>query len=92
MGLLGMRKEKFVNKREERKRIEEVLRESASVQTWQDKPYTAVKVIVRQEGERLWAYGFAKVQYPDEWDGKYGIELALSKAIAKLSKAIINEV
>lgn len=81
-----------MNKREERKRIEEVLRESASVQTWQDKPYTAVKVIVRHHGETLWAYGFAKIQYPDEWDGKYGIELATAKAFAKLSKAIVNKV
>ena len=81
-----------MNKREERKQIEEILRESASVQTWQDKPYTAVKVVVYHEGESLWAYGFAKIQYPDEWDAAYGIELALSKAIAKLSKAIANEV
>ena len=86
-----------MNKRQKRKEVEEVLRESMRTQVWQDKPYTAVKVVVvevTEEGDigRLrWAYGFSKVRHPDEWDARYGMELAVDKAVAKIAKEIASE-
>ena len=86
-----------MNKRQKRKDVEEVLRESMQTQVWQDKPYTAVKVVVVEfeevaAGRLRWAYGFSKVTYPDKWDARYGMELAVDKAVAKIAKEIMNEI
>lgn len=84
-----------MNKRGRRKEVEKALRGSMQTQVWQDKPYTAVKVVVVEEvgtARRLrWAYGFSKVRHPDEWDARYGIELAVDKAVAKIAKDIVGE-
>ena len=86
-----------MSKRGRRKEVEKALREAMQTQVWQDKPYTAVKVVVGEleevaAGRLRWAYGFSKVTYPDKWDARYGMELAVDKAIAKIAKEITNEI
>jgi len=77
------------NKREVRRRIEEQL-EIVEHAIWQDKPYTAVKMIAKFNGAQYERYGFTKVCYPDRWSATYGIELATDKVKSKISKAIMN--
>ncbi len=35
--------------------------------------------------------GFAKVCYPDRWDENEGLAIALAKAVADISKQIVND-
>lgn len=86
------------SKREERRLIAQEL-EIVSVETWQEKPYTAVKVKAKYELaagmkrkiQRYEAVGFAKVSWPDDWDPDYGETLAEAKAVAKICKRIQND-
>ena len=56
---------------------------------WQKQPYTMVVVEIYGE-EAYDDFAFAKVQYPDEWDADYGVELATRKACAAIAKRILN--
>jgi len=71
------------------KKIESELQVISTV-VWQDKPYTAAKIIAASpDGTLHHAYGFSKVQYPDKWDAAFGKDLAIKKALAKIAKRII---
>lgn len=69
--------------------------ESLDVDIWQKCPNTAVEVIYQQVGgpvpQRYYAYGFAKVQYPDKWDANKGIDLAVRKALASITRQIVKD-
>jgi len=52
---------------------------------WQDRPSTAVMVIVHYPVED-YAYGFSKANWPDKWDEMRGYNLAVEKAIGKLAR------
>ena len=57
-------------------------------EVWQSCPNTAVKIWAEWRGCQYVAIGFAKVCWPDIWNAEYGVNLAHSKAIAKISKFI----
>lgn len=57
---------------------------------WQKRPNTAVRVTTHFEKVRYTELGFTKVNYPDEWDAVYGVGLAVRKAIADISRQIVN--
>jgi len=81
-----------MNTRARRAAIEAILSSNVvSNETWQKRPYTAVRITtIGLDGREYTDAGFAKVNYPDRWDADYGIELATRKAIAAISKAIVN--
>lgn len=94
------RKGRVSKKKEERERIINSLWIS-NMQVWQDRPYTAVKVVVYIEipddpydmdgvigYATADAIGFCKVCWPDKWDAEYGIDLAKRKALVKIAKAL----
>ena len=59
------------------------------VEVWQKRPNTAVKVIVRlPEYPIEMSYGFAKVRWPDKWNAKHGVEVAVRKALESIAKRI----
>jgi len=64
--------------------------DEVAYEVWQDCPCTAAKVLVQIEPDGIWhwSYGFAKVNWPDDWDADYGRDLAIRKAIAKLAKRL----
>lgn len=64
----------------------------ASVEVWQDKPYTAVKIIgwFGPDGVHHDAVGFSKVRFPDTWDADKGVEIATRKAIGKIVESIVD--
>lgn len=74
-----------------RKELMEDIVATATVGLWQDQPYTAARLCVTHESKEYTAFGFAKVSHPDEWDAKYGKDLAVRKAAAKIAKAILAE-
>jgi hypothetical protein len=49
---------------------------------WQQRPYTAVNLTYR--GHQ--AFGFSKVNWPDDWDEEEGVLLSLRKAAARIWK------
>lgn len=55
--------------------------------SWIEKPNIAVQLFPTGKPHQ-YTYGWAKVNWPDEWDYVYGLELALRKAAAKLVKTI----
>ncbi len=55
----------------------------------QDRPYTAVKITAVFEHEEHEAIGFTKVNWPDKWNAEYGIDMAIDKATAKITKRIL---
>ena len=61
-----------------------------SLEVWQNRPYTAVKLTTKYDGLEYTEVGFAKAHWPDKWDADFGIELATRKVIASISKAIVN--
>lgn len=66
-----------------------VLRDNiVDCEVWQKKPYTAARVIVRLDGKLYTDVGFCKVKYPDEWDEKYGVDLATNKALAGVDRQV----
>ena len=61
----------------------------AGYDTWQECPYTAIRLEVLEEGREKnphVIYGFAKANWPDKWSAEFGENLALEKAVAKLAK------
>ena len=73
--------------RQHRKQIEEDLH-IVHTETWQDKPWTAVKVVAMWQNQEFMAHGFTKVRWPDQWDPGKGVELATAKAVGKIVKMI----
>jgi len=60
------------------------------IEVWQKRPNTAAKVIVRMpEYPISVSYGFSKVCWPDIWNAKRGVKLAVRKALADIAKAIV---
>ena len=62
-----------------------------SVDVWQQRPSTAVKVEGLYKDNYISAYGFSKVCWPDTWDAGHGIDLAVRKAIAYLARELSGE-
>jgi len=62
----------------------------AWVTTWiQKKPYTAAAIAATlpldsDDGHVFTAAGFSKVCYPDKWNARYGVELAVKRAAADI--------
>lgn len=83
-----------MNKREQRRQIEKDLTANVvSTEVWQKKPYTAVKMETHYScsAEITYVeYGFTKVCWPDAWDAEYGVEPAVRKAIADVSRRIMD--
>ena len=57
----------------------------------QERPYTAIELIVWMKEKQYHANGFSKVCYPDQWDAKHGKQLALRRAAASIAKQILSE-
>ena len=55
---------------------------------WQQRPNTAVKITVLYKDRYVSAYSFSKPSWPDIWNPAYGIDLAIKKAIAYLSREL----
>jgi len=60
-----------------------------SIEIWQQKPRTDVKVCVNWRGIQFCEVGFASLNYKDTWDAEYGIKMAVHKAIAAIAKRIM---
>ena len=59
-----------------------------SIEVWQQKPRTDVKVCVNWRGIKFCDVGFASMNYKDTWDAEYGVRMAIRKAIAGIAKQI----
>jgi len=94
--------EENMKAKEEREKLMEDLRNSlncgdgGSLTYFQKRPYTMVKVVLlfNQENQYhvklLSGLGFTKVNYPDTWNPKYGLELATTKALKHIVKQILK--
>jgi len=78
-----------VNTKQARAKIEEHIK-VVSQEVWQDKPYTAVRIIAKVDDVEFDVVGFAKIQWPDTWDAAYGVRMASDKAVAKITKEVLN--
>jgi len=66
--------------------------EAVSVGVWQKRPYTAARVrVALAETPVMWALGFAKVRYPDEWDAERGIDFAVRKALGEVARRLAEQ-
>lgn len=80
-----------MNKRAFRKKVVERLFENTwRVVVYQKRPNTFVRVFTKFGSAEYKGMGFSKVCIPDEWDAPYGIGLAKKKAIADISREIVN--
>ena len=78
-------------KRERRAQIRSVLEDQVvEHQFIQQQPYTALELRLDMPNEpSLFGKGFAKVQYPDQWDPEYGYKLAYNKAMADIIRQVM---
>ena len=81
-----------MSKKRRRQVVESLTENIESLIVWQKRPNTAVRVTTHFEKVRYTELGFTKVNYPDKWDEAYGIGLAVRKAIADISRQIVNGV
>lgn len=56
----------------------------------QEKPYTAIEMVIGIRGETYLAHGFSKVKWPDNWDEEFGYNLACQKAASKIVKQLFE--
>ena len=73
-----------------RKQIEQELHETGN-EVWQDKPFAAVSLTATYANKEYTAIGFSKVCWPDWWNRARGIQIARGKALAKISRQIVDE-
>ena len=57
-------------------------------EVWQDRPYTAVKVLARWGEDEFEAIGFCKVCWPDWWLKSRGEQIARGRALDKIARQI----
>lgn len=85
-----------MNKKEIQQRLCELYEsgsENIIVECWQDQPNTAVRVRITSwlpSHPTEEACGFAKVQWPDEFDAERGKDLAVRKALAKIARKLAD--
>lgn len=88
-----------MNMNEKRRQLVRYLRQKiVEVRNYQDRPWTMVVVRVDVSGlvaenatfKIREAFGFSKVCRPDKWDAAYGTGMALTKALNKLAKELIQ--
>lgn len=81
-----------MNKQDFIKRIVEMFEsgiEGIQIETWQQRPYTAVKLTYQLDVDHKWStFGFSKVNWPDDWDEGEGVYLCLRKAAAQMWREI----
>jgi hypothetical protein len=59
-----------------------------SNEVWQSRPNTAVKVTAHHKGKTYSQVGFSKVNWPDWWNAKRGVQIARGKALVKIARTI----
>lgn len=79
-------------KREMRQNLMANIRENITdVATFQRQPNTCVVITSIVNHQAYEGIGFAKVQWPDDWDEQYGLTLAECKAVADIARQVMSE-
>jgi len=80
-----------LTKREMRQNLMAEIRENITgVATFQRQPNTCVVITANVNGQTYEGIGFAKVQWPDDWDAEYGLTLAECKAVADVARQVMG--
>lgn len=82
---------KDLTKREMRQNLMAEIQANIGTETvFQRQPWTCVVVTANVNGEVREGIGFAKVQWPDQWDEEYGVTLAECKAVADIARQVMG--
>jgi hypothetical protein len=81
-----------MTKEEKQATRQRVIEGIIDIEAFQECPNTFVFIYANVDEKFYSAIAFAKVQWPDQWDAKYGLRLATRKAIMKIVRAVIREV
>lgn len=81
-----------ISKRQLRDKLKDRIREGIEkIGVYQKIPYTCVSITAKFDGNTYTELGFSKVRWPDPWDERDGIDLAVKKAISAIARPIVND-